>query len=213
MKHFFYKIPVVVLVLLTAFNLSANDNYIKLNYGISTNSIDASASLGSITTDDEDQGFMLSGGTMIGDSWGIDLMYYDMGSSKITVTKDDIIKVNNANFSVATAGDINRDLSGAGAGFILASDSGNEFLSLDYYLKLGLHAWDKEGSTTLLDNNSGFNSKYYNEGIGAYAGVGIGFNLLENTSLDLSYDLIGMSSNGDFDNSTNFLSAGIKVKF
>ena len=81
------------------------------------------------------------------------------------------------------------------------------------YVKLGLHAWDKEGSTTLTDGNSAFNSKYYNEGIGAYAGAGFALNLFENTSLDFSYDIIGVSSNGDFDNSFISFKCRCKVKF
>ena len=204
-------------MLFSVSSLKAAENYIKLNYGISSNNIDVKAApstaSGALGLDDEDEGFILSGGVMIGDAWGVDIMYYDMGDSTISVTTDDILQINKANFSVNSAGDINRNVSGFGVGIILAGDSGNEFLSQDFYLKFGMHAWDKSGSTTLLDDNTGFQSKYYNEGIGAYGGVGVAINLFENTSLDLAYDIIGVSSSGNFDDNSSLLSAGIRVKF
>ena len=136
-----------------------------------------------------------------------------MGDSTITVTSDDTLTINGSDYAIYAAGDITRNVTGLGAGFIATNNSDGEFLSTDIYVKLGLHAWNKEGSTTLTDGNAAFNSKYYNEGIGAYAGAGFALNLFENTSLDFSYDIIGVSSNGDFDNSSSLLSAGIRVKF
>ena len=217
MNNIYTKFFICLVVSLTAFGLKAEGNYIKLNYGISSNTVDVTAASGTdsgtISTDEEDEGFILSGGVMIGEAWGVDLMYYDMGDSTITVTRDDILQINKANFSVSGAGDISRNVTGMGMGLIVAGDNGSEFLSLSYYFKAGMHAWSKGGSTTLLDDNDGFKSKYYNEGIGAYGGLGVAINLLENTSLDIAYDIIGVSSNGDFDNDSSLLSAGLRVKF
>ena len=62
--------------------------------------------------------FMLSGGSMIGNNWGVDVVYYDMGDSTITVTSDDTLTIN-ANFSVgATGGDITQNITGVGLGLI-----------------------------------------------------------------------------------------------
>ena len=217
MVNIYTKIFITIILFFISFNLKANSNYFKFNYGISSNNIEASAASdtgsGAITTDEDDTGYMLSGGYMIGDNWGVDLMYYDMGDSTITVTKDDILKVENANFSVETAGDITRNVTGFGIGLITASNNENKLLSLDYYLKLGIHSWDEGGSTTLMDDDTGFKSKYYNKGIGAYGGIGISMNLYENTSLDFAYDIIGVSSSVDFDNNSSLLSAGLRFKF
>ena len=217
MINLYVKIFFTIILFFVSFNLKANNNYLKLNYGISSNQINASAASGTasgaITKDEDDSGYMLSGGYMIGDNWGVDLMYYDMGETKVTVTTDDILQVDNANFSIATAGDITRNVTGFGIGLITGSNNDNEFLSLDYYLKLGIHSWNKDGSTTLTDDNTGFKSIYYNKGIGAYGGIGISMNLYENTSLDFAYDIIGVSSSLDFDNNSSLLSAGLRFKF
>ena len=92
----------ISIVLFASLSSKAEDSYLKINYGITSNNIGVTASSGAITSDDEDEGFMLSGGSMVGDFWGIDLMYYDMGDSKFTVTSDDVIKIDNANFSAST---------------------------------------------------------------------------------------------------------------
>ena len=217
MNNIYVKIILITCILFATSNLKAADSYIKLNYGISSNTVDVKAASGTasgaIGTDEEDEGFILSGGVMIGEAWGVDLMYYDMGDSTISVTTDDILQINNANYSVDSAGDINRNVKGMGIGLIVAGNSGNDFLSQDFYLKLGMHAWNKDGSTTLMDDNSGFKSKYYNEGIGAYGGIGVAINVFENTSLDLAYDIIGVSSYGDFEDNSSLLSLGLRVKF
>ena len=159
----------ISIVLFASLSSKAEDSYLKINYGITSNNIGVTASSGAITSDDEDEGFMLSGGSMVGDFWGIDLMYYDMGDSKFTVTSDDVIKIDNANFSVdsGNGGDITQNITGFGIGLISSGSSGDDFLSLDYYVKLGVHSWDRDGSTTLLIDDDGFKSKFYNDGIGA----------------------------------------------
>ena len=205
----------ISIVLFASLSSKAEDSYLKINYGITSNNIGVTASSGAITSDDEDEGFMLSGGSMVGDFWGIDLMYYDMGDSKFTVTSDDVIKIDNANFSVdsGNGGDITQNITGFGIGLISSGSSGDDFLSLDYYVKLGVHSWDRDGSTTLLIDDDGFKSKFYNDGIGAYGGIGISINMFSNTSLDLAYDIIGVSNDVSFDNNSTLASAGLRIKF
>tara|TARA_B100001057_G_scaffold493668_1_gene588629 strand:- start:351 stop:1001 length:651 start_codon:yes stop_codon:yes gene_type:complete len=216
MNNIYTKFFFGILILFITSNLKAESNYIKINYGLSSSEVGvtATSASGAITSDDEDQGYILSGGFIVGESWGVDFMYYDMGDTTITVTDDDIIKVDNSDFAVDTAGTINRNVTGAGIGLFLTGGAEEaSFLSLDYSLKLGMHAWSQDGSTTLLDDNSGFKSKYYDEGIGAYSGISVGLNILNNTYLELAYDIIGVSSYGDFENTSSLLSAGLKVKF
>lgn len=216
MNNVYTKLFLGVLIFLITTNLKAENNYIKLNYGLSSSEVGVTATSesGAITSEDEDQGFILSGGFFIGESWGFDLMYYDMGDTTLTVTDDDIIKTDNADFAVDTAGTITRNVTGTGIGLFLTGEAKeSSFLSLDYSVKLGMHAWGHDGSTTLLDDNTGFKSKYYDEGIGAYSGISVGLSILDNTYLELAYDIIGVSSNVDFENTSSLLSAGLKVKF
>jgi hypothetical protein len=60
------------------------ENYFKINYGISNHDMGTTTANGTITHDDEDEGFIISGGAMLGDNWGVDVMYYDLGSSSLT---------------------------------------------------------------------------------------------------------------------------------
>ena len=204
----------ILLMFFASFSSKAGNSYLKINYGITSSNVEATAAVGTITTDSDDEGFMLSAGGLIGDFWGIDLMYYDLGDTKITVTSDDTITVNQSNFSTGkTNGDITRNTTGFGLGLIAAGSSEEGFLGLNYYLKLGIHAWDRDGSTTLLLDNDGFKSKYYTQGIGAYGGIGVALNISDNLSLDLAYDLIGISSNASFENNSTLASAGLRVKF
>jgi len=208
-------------IILISYNLNAKDNYIKVNYGTATHDLGVSATknnigvMTTIKTDDADDGFLLSTGRMIGDNWGIDLMYYDFGATSVTVDKFDYIKLNNNSYEVITAGTIKNETKGYGLGFIGAVDAGSEgFGGLSYYVKAGIHAWDKSGTkTTLLDNNGAFNADFNNDGIGAYAGIGLSINLISNVALDIAYDAMGMSNNTSLDNNTSLISGGLRVKF
>ena len=117
MKTKYVSFTILILLMISAsFSSKAEKNYLKINYGITSNNVEATAASGAITTDSSDQGYMISGGGLIGDVWGIDFMYYDLGDSKITVTSDDRITVKKADFSVVTAGDIIRNTTGFGSG-------------------------------------------------------------------------------------------------
>ena len=208
-------------IILFSYNLSAKENYIKVNYGTATHDLGVKATtnnlsvLTTIKTDDADDGFLLSAGRMIGNNWGIDLMYYDFGATSVTLDKLDYIKLKNNSYEVRTAGTIKNETKGYGLGFIGAVDAGSDgFGGLSYYIKAGAHAWDRSGTkTTLLDNNTSFNADFFNEGIGAYAGIGLSINLISNVALDIAYDAMGMSNNVSLDGSTSLVSGGLRVKF
>ena len=199
-----------IVILFFSTNLFAENNYINVSYGITSHDLSATASrTTSITKDDDDEGFILSAGTLIGDNWGIDVMYYDLGSSSIKVDALDYVKIDNVEYEVQTGGTISNDISGYGIGLIGVSDAD----MISFYVKAGIHAWDKSGSTTLLDNNNAFAGSFYNEGIGGYGGIGIGFNVIENITVNVSYDILGLSNNAQFDNASSIFSGGLIAKF
>jgi len=76
-----------------------------------------------------------------------------------------------------------------------------------------LHSWDKSGSTSILDNSTGFSGAFYNDGIGAYAGLGISINLTSNLTADLSIDTIGLNNIVSFDDSSTIGALGLKYNF
>ena len=186
------------------------ENYINVSYGITTNDLPITATRStSITKDDDDEGFILSGGALIGNSWGVDLMYYDLGSTSIKVDALDYVKIDNVEYEVQSGGTISNDISGYGIGLIGMSDAD----LISFYVKAGVHAWDKSGSTTILDNNDAFAGSFYSKGIGGYGGIGIGLNVIENITLNISYDIIGLSNNAQFDNASSILSGGLIFRF
>ena len=191
------------------------ENYLKINYGISNHDMDTSTFAGTITHDDEDEGFIISGGTMLGDNWGVDVMYYDLGSSSLTsLDVGDDLKIEGDYYRVTTAGTISNDITGYGTGIILATDTDNESSSFNVntYFKVGVHAWDKSGSTSLLDRNDDFAGRFFDEGIGAYGGLGAGIDVFDNISIDLAYDIIGLSKNASFEDASSLISVGIKIR-
>ena len=89
-----------IFVFILSFSLKAQENYIKLNYGVTSNELGVTAESGQITdgdgvitTENDDNGYMLSVGSMIGDNWGIDLMYYNMGNSSFKIDASEIIVI------------------------------------------------------------------------------------------------------------------------
>ena len=102
------------------------ENYLKINYGISNHDMGTSTINGTITHDDEDEGFIISGGTMLGDNWGVDVMYYDLGSSSLTgLDVGDDLKIKDDYYRVTTAGTISNNITGYGTGIILTTDTDN----------------------------------------------------------------------------------------
>ena len=99
-------------------------------------------------------------------------------------------------------------------GAVLAVDSEvSTYASLSGYVKLGAHAWDKSGSTTLLGNNDLINAEFFSQGIGAYGGVGVAYNVYDTISVDIAYDVIGLSKDASFSSPSTLISLGLRVKF
>jgi len=212
-----FFISFIFLFFLT-FNVNAEnaDTYAKINYGISNHANGVTAKVGTIVLDEEDEGFMFSFGRLIGTNWGVDFMYYDLGTSSIKVDAAETIQHDNnkLTYYVDTAGTITNDITGVGLGFILASETENSGLgTVNFYFKAGTHAWDKSGSTTLLLNDDGWNKSFYNEGWGAYGGIGVAADVNEQIAIDISYDMLGISNDVSFDNMATLLSAGLRMKF
>jgi hypothetical protein len=209
-KNLFYFFTVFVMTFFVSTISKAETSYVKINYGISNHDMGTTTTIGTITHDDEDEGFILSAGYMTGDSWGVDFMYFDLGSSSLSsLDVADAVKIEDNTYIVTTAGTISNDISGFGTGLILASSID----SLDAYIKAGVHAWDKSGSTTLLDNSTAFGGSFFDQGIGGYSGVGVAYNVYDTISVDIAYDVIGLSKDASFSSPSTLISLGLRVKF
>ena len=214
-KNLFCIVTVLVSIFFVSTISKAETGYFKFNYGISTHDMGTTTTTGTITHDDEDEGFILSAGYMRGDFWGVDFMYFDLGSSTLSnLDVADAVKIGDNSYIVTTAGSISNDISGFGSGLILATNNDSSALSgLDAYIKAGVHAWDKSGSTTLLDNSNAFAGRFFDQGIGGYGGIGVAYNVYDAISVDIAYDIIGLSKNASIDSSSTLLSLGLRVKF
>jgi len=206
-------IIVFMIAFLLSFSSSAESSYLKINYGLSSHDVSATATSGTITIDDSDTGFILSTGALIGDFWGVDLMYYDLGSSSITVDAEEQFKIDSVNYVAESAGTISNDISGLGAGLLLSTTNSSDSLSLTAYVKAGLHSWDKSGSTTILDNDNAFAGHFYNDGIGAYGGIGLTLDIINDIGINLAYDTLGLTNDASFDKASSLFSVGVRVNF
>ena len=212
-KQNFFLLSFFVIIFLSN-TVLANTSYFKVSYGTTSNKIGTTTNkVGTIVTDEDDEGFMISGGSLIGDLWGVDFMYYDLGSTSIKVDANELFVFEGNNYLASSSGTITNDISGYGGGLYISSSNDNGFLSFSGSLRIGMHAWDKSGSTSILDNNTAFESKFYNKGIGAYAGLGISLNLTDNLAADISYDMIGINNMVSFDDSSTMGSIGLKYNF
>ncbi len=210
-KNLFYIFVVFTFSFLFSTISKADNSYMKINYGISSHDMGTTTSTGTITHDEEDEGFIVSAGYMVGDLWGVDFMYYDLGSSTVgALDAGDIFKIGGITHQVTTAGTIKNDISGYGIGFI---GSSNNDSSWETYIKAGVHSWDKSGSTTLLNNNNHINAEFFSKGIGAYGGVGVAYNVYDTFSVDIAYDIIGLSKDASFGSSSTLISLGLRAKF
>ncbi len=207
-----YLLSLFFIVILFS-NYSFASNYLKVNYGLTSSSVGASSTKGTIVTDEEDEGFIVSAGSLIGEVWGLDFIYYDLGSTSIKVDATESFTFEGNNYIASSAGTISNDISGYGGGLFISSSNDGEFLSVSGTLRLGLHSWDKTGSTSILDNSTGFSGAFYNKGIGAYAGLGISINLTSNLAADLSIDTIGLNNIVSFDDSSTIGALGLKYNF
>lgn len=192
----------------------AETGYLKVNYGISSHDMGTTTVTGAINHDDEGEGFIVSAGSMVGEFWGIDLMYYDLGSSTLgALDKGDEFKDKlGRTHTVVTAGTVKNDISGYGFGFIGAS---NQDSNISGYIKAGVHAWDQSGSTNLFNSRSNklLKDSFFTQGVGAYGGVGLNYDINDSISANIAYDIIGLSKEVGLGEASTLISAGFKLKF
>ena len=210
------KIIVSLLVFIfISFGISAQDGYLNLKYGISSHDSNFTATSGSPTVDEDDEGLMLSAGIFITDNIGLDVMYYDLGDTSIKVSAGDIISIDGADYLIGTSsGTISNSVDGYGLGVVVASSpTNNEFLNFGVQGKLGVHQWDKSGSTTLVHGDS-IDGRFYNSGTDLYAGLGVNISMTSSIAISISYDVLGMGDNASsLDDTSSLLGLGLQVSF
>ena len=219
MNNFKRIIFISLAILLMSFSSKAEQAFFSFNYGQASHDMgtilraDGKAE-STLKKDDEAEGYMASAGYLIFSNFGVEAMYYDLGSTSFKVTAKDVIKDDNNSYIVATTGTITNDISGYGLGLVGAGNAEfTSYLNMTFYAKVGAHAWEKSGSTTLLDNNDAFASGFYNDGIGAYGALGTSLNFTDNIGVNLTYHTMGMSNDVSFGNSSSVASAGIRLQF
>ena len=57
-------------------------------------------------------------------------------------------------------------------------------------------------STVAGTGDAGFSGEFYNDGIGAYGGLGLAVKAYQSVSIDIAYDIIGLSNKVGFNNSS-----------
>tara|TARA_B100000686_G_C16611161_1_gene873887 strand:+ start:256 stop:879 length:624 start_codon:yes stop_codon:yes gene_type:complete len=194
---FFYFIPV-----------NAENAHIGLKYGISSHNIDTTVS--GATIDEEDEGFLFEAGSFIGSNWGLELIYYDLGTAKITGSVGDSFTTNSTPYHFDTAGTVEVDTTGYGLG-IFGSSSGDSLFGFN--IALGAHNWNREGSTNLLSDNTTIDDRLFNDGVDLYASLGASMNLFDIVELTVDYDTFGFSDTAGLDQTQDLVSIGFRSRF
>ncbi len=203
-----------IILILFSFSNFAKADYLRVNYGVS--SIDSGVNLkgSGATIDEDDSGFMLSAGKTLIGSMGVEAMYYDLGESSVKGSIGDTITIDNATYVFETAGTVKNETSGYGLGIFAASESTNGLGTFSGMLRFGLHHWDRSGSTTLIyESSKSFASRYYNDGVDLYLGIGLNAGLTENLALNVSYDSMGFADDGGYGNTGSLTSVGLTLNF
>ena len=135
-KQNFFLLSFFVIIFLSN-TVLANTSYFKVSYGTTSNKIGTTTNkVGTIVTDEDDEGFMISGGSLIGDIWGVDFMYYDLGSTSIKVdASKELFVFEGNNYLASSSGTITNDISGYGGGLYISSSNDNGFLSFSTQLE------------------------------------------------------------------------------
>ena len=187
------------------------DFYLDVNVGMATHDTGVSSVSGT-TLDQSDTGFQLNLGKRFSKNWGLEGMYYDMGSASITGAVGDTFTLDGTSYVWNSAGTLTAGVTGFGGALVgyLPSDEW-----LEFYGKVGVHIWDQTGTATFLDNNSTFTSSFFDEGADLYFGLGVAGNVTSNIKLNIGYDMINFTDELDpsVDYYTTFLYAGIKYEF
>ena len=210
----------IILSFLFSFSaLSADKGYIHVNYGITAHSVGHThvysypGGTSTTTVDEEDQGFMVSGGFLIGSNWGVDVMYHDLGNTSIKGDANDIFQLDGSQYQFSSAGTISNSTTGYGLG-VIGFISPEEDGLINAFAKIGLHDWDRSGSTTLLTDNTNINSRFFDDGVDLYAGFGVDINVLESLSVNLSYDTLGFEDSAStLSRTTSLISLGLSASF
>ena len=155
---------------------------------------------------------MVSGGILIGSNWGVDLMYHDLGNTSIKGDANDIFELDGSQYQFSSAGTISNSTSGYGLGLIGFMSPEEGFINA--FAKIGLHDWDRSGSSTILTDNTNINSRFFDDGIDLYAGFGIDINVLESLAINFSYDTLGFEDDAStLSRTTSLLSLGLSASF
>ena len=78
-----------------------------------------------------------------------------------------------------------------------------------------MHAWDQSGSTNLFNSRSNklLKDSFFTQGVGAYGGVGLNYDINDSISANIAYDIIGLSKEVGLGEASTLISAGFKLKF
>ena len=203
-----------IVILILSLSSFAKADYLKLNYGLTSNDSAVKLNGTGATIDDDDEGFMISAGTKLYGNFGLEVMYYDLGETSIKGSVGDKIKVDNAGYVFTTAGTVKNETTGYGVGIFAESETTTGLGTFSGFVKLGMHNWDRSGSTTLIEEASkSFASRFYNDGIDMYFGIGINAGITESIALNISYDNMGFSDDGSLDSAGSLTSIGITANF
>lgn len=187
------------------------DFYLDLNVGMATHDTGVSAVSGT-TLDQSDLGYQLNLGRRMSKNWGLEGMYYNMGSASITGSVNDTFTMDGTSYIWNTAGTLTASVTGFG-GAVVGYASTDEWLEI--YGKIGAHVWNQSGSATFLDNNTAFTNQFFDEGFDLYFGLGIDANITPNIKANIGYDMINFTDELDpaVDYYTTFLYGGLKYEF
>ena len=212
MKKLFFVL--MLSLSLSLFSLIAKADYLKATYGLSSLGSDMSKKGGSATIDQDDSGFMINAGKTIWSGLGVEAMYYDLGESSIKGSVGDKITLDDATYVFTTAGTVSNETSGYGLGIFATTGNAEGLLSFSGTIRLGLHNWDRSGSTSLMyESSKAFDTRFYNDGVDMYFGIEVNAGLTDSLALNVSYDSMGFADEGSLDDSGSLASIGLLFNF
>ena len=94
-----------IVILIFSLSSIAKADYLKLNYGLTSNESAVKLNGTGATIDDDDEGFMISAGTKLYGNFGLEVMYYDLGETSIKGSVGD--KINQGDI-IGTVGSTGR---------------------------------------------------------------------------------------------------------
>ena len=205
------------LVIIFGFSMSAKADYIKANYGFSSlaDNVTKHANYSGTKIDTDDEGYSVTAGINVLSNIGVEAMYYDLGTTTITGNKGDVITFDKADYQFSKNGTVKNDTSGYGIGFFGTTGDSSGFLSFSATGRLGVHVWDRSGSTTAItDTNSTLKNSFYNDGADLYYGIEIDTGITESMSFNISLDGMSFADAGlSTDDMATMIGLGLKLNF